>query len=533
MQFNPSTQSFRSNAMPKRSCGKATYPMKHSSIDAPARKVGGAPSTRPMTGNEAFARGAWEAGVKVGAAYPGTPSTEIMENLATYPADDLSAQWSTNEKVACDVAIGASFAGVRALTAMKHVGLNVASDALMSMTYIGVNGGLVLIVCDDPGIHSSQNEQDTRYYSRLAMVPTLEPSDAQEALDFTKLAFELSERFETPVIVRSTTRLSHTRSLVDVGERLEIASKGFLENPDRNVMIPSNARTSHPRLLEREQRFEEFLKQSDLIRREPGDARVGVISLSTSYTYVKEVLPEASILKLGCSYPLPRQAIRDFAESVDRLFVVEELEPIIENEIRAMGLAVEGKAFFSRVGEFSPELVRDGFVTAGVLEPDDERPDFAVTNTEHAAPAGSVRRLPAYLNLHVAALAQCAGDGGYRLLYPGGGLPAALDRYLRIDGLQHRQCDRAGQGGRRDAADHCHHRRLDHAACRHPGADRRGLQRCEHHRHPAGQSHHSHDRRAEPRRHRQDPERRSGPPGQFRRPHHSPRREVGEAGGFL
>jgi indolepyruvate ferredoxin oxidoreductase alpha subunit len=355
--------------------------MKHSSIDAPPRKAADAPSTRPMTGNEAFARGAWEAGVKVGAAYPGTPSTEIMENLATYPADDVSAQWSTNEKVACDVAIGASFAGVRAMTSMKHVGLNVASDALMSMTYIGANGGLVLIVCDDPGIHSSQNEQDTRYYSRLAMVPTLEPSDAQEALDFTRLAFDLSERFETPVIVRSTTRLSHTRSLVEVGERLEIASKGFLENPDRNVMIPSNARTSHPRLLERERLFEEYLNQSDLIRREPGDTKVGVISLSTSYTYVKEVLPEASVLKLGCSYPLPRQAIRDFAASVDRLFVVEELEPIIENEIRAMGLAIEGKEFFSRVGEFSPELVREGFVAAGVLEPETDLPDFAVTNT--------------------------------------------------------------------------------------------------------------------------------------------------------
>jgi indolepyruvate ferredoxin oxidoreductase alpha subunit len=355
--------------------------MKHSTIDAPPRRFGDAPSARPMTGNEAFARGAWEAGVKVGAAYPGTPSTEIMENLATYPAGDLSAQWSTNEKVACDVAIGASFAGVRALTSMKHVGLNVASDALMSMTYIGVNGGLVLIVCDDPGIHSSQNEQDTRYYSRLAMVPTLEPSDAQEALDFTKLAFDLSERFETPVILRSTTRLSHTRSLVEVGERLEVASKGFLENPDRNVMIPSNARTSHPRLLERERRFEEFLNQSDLTRWEPGDASVGVISLSTAYTYVKEVVPEASVLKLGCSYPLPKQVIRDFAVSVDRLFVVEELEPIIENEIRAMGLAVEGKTFFSRAGEFSPELVRDGFVAAGVLEAEDDLPDFKVTST--------------------------------------------------------------------------------------------------------------------------------------------------------
>ncbi|MCH8167671.1 MAG: indolepyruvate ferredoxin oxidoreductase subunit alpha [Proteobacteria bacterium] len=355
--------------------------MNISSGEPQALRAVKASSARPMTGNEAFARGAWEAGVKVGAAYPGTPSTEIMENLATYPASDLTAQWSTNEKVACDVAIGASFAGVRALTAMKHVGLNVASDALMSMTYIGANGGFVLIVCDDPGIHSSQNEQDSRYYSRLAMVPTLEPSDAQEALDYTKLAFDLSERFESPIMVRGTTRLCHTRSLVRVGERREDAPKGFVENPDRNVMMPSNARASHPRLLERERNFEEFLNDSNLIRWEPGDTKVGVISLSTPYTYVKEVIPEASVLKLGCSYPLPSQIIRDFAASVERLFVVEELEPLVENEVRAMGLTIDGKKFFPRVGELSPELVREGFVAAGVLEPEDEQPGFDVTDT--------------------------------------------------------------------------------------------------------------------------------------------------------
>ena len=355
--------------------------MNISSGEPQALRAVKASSARPMTGNEAFARGAWEAGVKVGAAYPGTPSTEIMENLATYPASDLTAQWSTNEKVACDVAIGASFAGVRALTAMKHVGLNVASDALMSMTYIGANGGFVLIVCDDPGIHSSQNEQDSRYYSRLARVPTLEPSDAQEALDYTKLAFDLSERFESPIMVRGTTRLCHTRSLVRVGERREDAPKGFVENPDRNVMMPSNARASHPRLLERERNFEEFLNDSNLIRWEPGDTKVGVISLSTPYTYVKEVIPEASVLKLGCSYPLPSQIIRDFAASVERLFVVEELEPLVENEVRAMGLTIDGKKFFPRVGELSPELVREGFVAAGVLEPEDEQPGFDVTDT--------------------------------------------------------------------------------------------------------------------------------------------------------
>ena len=333
---------------------------------------------RPMTGNEAIARGAWEAGVRVGAAYPGTPSTEIMENLALYPKEDVTAQWSTNEKVAFDVAIGASFAGARAITSMKHVGLNVASDAFMSETYIGVNAGLVLVVCDDPGIHSSQNEQDSRYYSRLAMAPTLEPSDAQEALDFTKLAFDLSERFDCPIMVRGTTRLSHTRSVVTVSERNSVPMKEFVDDPEKNVMIPSNARSSHPKLIQREEEFRKFLNSSELIRWQRGGSEVGVITLSTAYTYVKEVLPEASVLKLGCSYPLPDQVIKEFAASVDRLFVVEELEPIIEKEILAMGLDVEGKAFFSRMGEFSPESVRDSFVRAGVLEAEEGEQDWDV-----------------------------------------------------------------------------------------------------------------------------------------------------------
>ncbi len=201
-----------------------------------------APIARPLTGNEAIARGVWEAGVKVAAAYPGTPSTEIMENLARYPAEEIHAQWSTNEKTALDVAIGGSFAGVRSFAAMKHVGLNVAADALMSCSYIGVNGGLVLVVCDDPGIHSSQNEQDTRVFAAFAQVPVLEPSDGQEAYEFTKYAFELSESFDTPVIVRATTRLSHTRSVVKVGKRADVAARAFNEDTAKNVMIPTNAR---------------------------------------------------------------------------------------------------------------------------------------------------------------------------------------------------------------------------------------------------------------------------------------------------
>ncbi len=337
-----------------------------SAPDPAARGPANAP-LRAMMGNEAIARGAWEAGVRVAAAYPGTPSTEILESLAEYPAEDVHAQWSTNEKVACDVAIGASFAGVRALAAMKHVGLNVAADSLMSATYIGVNGGLVLAVCDDPGIYSSQNEQDTRLFGKLATVPVLEPSDAQEALDFTRLAFDLSERFDTPVIVRSTTRLSHTRSMVRVGEREEHAPRGFLDDPSRNVMLPAYARLRHPLLIEREARLRAWLETSELIRWEPGSADFGVITLGPSYTYVKEVAPGASVLKLGVSHPLPGELVRRFCESVQRVLVVEELEPFVESEVRSLGVPVEGKRYFPRVGEFSSEIVRAGLVEAGLL----------------------------------------------------------------------------------------------------------------------------------------------------------------------
>jgi len=334
-------------------------------------------SARPLTGNEAIARGAWEAGVKVAAAYPGTPSTEILESLATYPAEDVHAQWSTNEKVALDVAMGASFAGRRALAAMKHVGLNVAADAFMSLTYIGVNGGLVLAICDDPGIHSSQNEQDTRLYGVIAGVPVLEPSDAQEALDFTKLAFELSETFDTPVIVRGTTRLSHTRSPVVVGDRSEPPARGFLERPSKNVMIPAYARPRHGAVLEREARLKVYFEDASVNRWEAGDKSFGVVTAGTCYPYVREVLPDASVLKLGASWPLPEGLLRRFCESVERVFVVEELEPVIEKEIRALGFDVEGKQFFPRVGELDPALVRAGFEQAGILPPRRERGTWA------------------------------------------------------------------------------------------------------------------------------------------------------------
>ncbi len=346
----------------------ASQPLDSDTGDRSRYKDENSPEILPLMGNEAIARGAWEAGVRVAAAYPGTPSTEIMESLGKFPVEDIKAEWATNEKVALDVAIGASFAGARALTSMKHVGLNVAADALMSQTYIGVNGGLVLVVCDDPGIHSSQNEQDTRIYGHLAMVPVLEPSDAQEALDFTKLAFEISERFDTPVIVRGTTRLSHTRSLVQTGPRSEKKSLGFNENPQKNVMIPGHARLRHSALFEREQLVRQYLEESDLIRWEKGSQPIGIVTLSTAYTYVKELMPQANVLKLGASYPLPENRLREFYAAVERVIVVEELEPIIENELKLMGLEVEGKSLFPREGEFSTDVIRAGLEKAGILE---------------------------------------------------------------------------------------------------------------------------------------------------------------------
>lgn len=321
-----------------------------------------------MMGNEALARGIWEAGARVASAYPGTPSTEILQNLGTYPREDVHAQWATNEKVALDVAIGAALAGVRAATAMKHVGLNVASDSLMSQSYMGVNAGLVLVVCDDPGIHSSQNEQDTRLFARMAQVPLLEPSDAQEALDFTRLAFEISEEFDTPVIVRSTTRLSHTRSRVRVGERVKPPTRSFARDAVKNVALPSHARIRHPLVIQREARLREYASAPELARLEKGGKELGIVTQGSAYAYVKEVLPEASILKLAMPLPLPERALREFCDSVGRVIVVEELEPVIEEAMRALGLSVEGKVHFPRTGEFSPELVHAGLHSAGVLE---------------------------------------------------------------------------------------------------------------------------------------------------------------------
>lgn len=312
---------------------------------------------RLMLGNEAIARGAWEAGVRVVSSYPGTPSTEITEAMAQYK-QDIYAEWATNEKVAMEVAYGAAIAGARAMTCMKHVGLNVASDPFFTASYTGVRAGLVVVVADDPSMFSSQNEQDSRYYGRSAHVPILEPSDAQECLDFMKLAFSLSEAYDTPVMVRLTTRVAHARTVVSVAERVEKEVPAFESDPAKYVMVPGNARRRHPIVEAREKRMAADASQMEINRMETRGELLGVVCSGVSYTYVREAAPEASILKLGMVYPLPEELIQRFAKSVQKLMVIEELEPFLEDAIKVMGIEVSGKAQTGLQGELSVSKVR-------------------------------------------------------------------------------------------------------------------------------------------------------------------------------
>jgi indolepyruvate ferredoxin oxidoreductase alpha subunit len=319
-----------------------------------------------LSGNEAIARGALAAGCTVATAYPGTPSSEILETLAA-SKDGIYCEWSVNEKVAMEVAIGASFAGARALCTMKHVGLNVASDPLMTLSYVGVNGGLVVVTADDPGMHSSQNEQDNRFYARFAKVPLLEPADSQEAFDMTVAAFEISERFDTPVIVRTTTRTSHSSGIVDLGAvgpapRVE---RPYSKRVEKTVMVPMYARQRRLAVEERTERLREFAEICGFNRVEPGNGDLGFITSGISYQYVKEVFPEASVLKLGFTNPLPRAMIAEFAGSVKRLYVIEELDPFLEEQVRAMGITVEDHAVGLHIGELSPS--RLGQLRAEIL----------------------------------------------------------------------------------------------------------------------------------------------------------------------
>ncbi len=309
-----------------------------------------------MLGNEAIARGAYEAGVKVSSAYPGTPSTEISENIVKY--GEIYSEWAPNEKVAMEVAIGASISGVRAMASMKHVGVNVAADPLYTVSYIGVNGGLVLVAADDPGLYSSQNEQDTRCVARAAMVPVLEPSDSQEAKDFMKYAFELSEKYDTPVILRTTTRLAHSQGVVSLEDRQEVEDKTYERNPAKNVMMPGNAIKRHVYV---EQRLNDMANDGadmPINRMEMGDTSIGFITSGIPYQYVKEVCPNASVLKLGMVHPLPRKMIEEFASKVDKLYIFEELEPVIEEQVKSWGIKAIGKEIFTVQGEYSANMLR-------------------------------------------------------------------------------------------------------------------------------------------------------------------------------
>lgn len=309
-----------------------------------------------MLGNEAIARGAYEAGVKVSAAYPGTPSTEISENIVKYP--EIYAEWSPNEKVAMEVAIGASISGVRAMASMKHVGVNVASDPLYTISYAGVNGGLVLVAADDPGLYSSQNEQDSRCVARAAIVPVVEPSDSAEAKEFMKFAFEVSENYDTPVILRTTTRLSHSQGTVELCDRVEPEDKAYERNPAKFVMMPGNAKGRHLYVEERMKKLAEDSCDFSINRAEYRDTSIGFITSGIPYQYVREACPDASVLKLGMVHPLPRKLIEEFASKVDKLYIFEELEPVIEEQVRSWGIKAVGKEIFTLQGEYSANMLR-------------------------------------------------------------------------------------------------------------------------------------------------------------------------------
>ncbi|MBR7164494.1 MAG: indolepyruvate ferredoxin oxidoreductase subunit alpha [Clostridia bacterium] len=310
-----------------------------------------------MLGNEAVARGAYEAGVSVASSYPGTPSTEITEFIAKY--DEIYSEWAPNEKVAVEVASGAAIAGGRALSAMKHVGVNVAADPLFTMSYIGVNGGLVLCVADDPGMHSSQNEQDSRNYAIAAKVPMLEPADSSECRDFVKKAYEISEEFDTPVLLRLTTRVAHSQSEVELYEREEHPAKEYKKDAAKHVMVPANARPKHVLVEQRMDALSKYNDTSDLNRVEMNDTKIGIITAGIAYQYAREAFPNASFLKLGMINPLPENLIRDFAAKVKTLYVIEELDPVLERQIKAMGITAHGKDLLPLIGEYSAALLRE------------------------------------------------------------------------------------------------------------------------------------------------------------------------------
>ncbi len=376
-----------------------------------------------MLGNAAVARGLYEAGCCVISSYPGTPSTEITEEAARY--DEIYCEWAPNEKVAMETAFGACLAGKRSFCAMKHVGLNVAADPLFTMSYTGVNAGLVIGVADDPGMHSSQNEQDSRHHAIAAKVPMLEPSDSAEALEFAKLAYELSEEFDTPVLLKMCTRVAHSQSLVETSDRVEPAMRPYEKNIAKYVMMPGNAIRRHPFVEERVRKLVEWAETAPINRVEPGkDHKIGVITSSTSYQYVKEVFGDTvSVLKLGMANPLPVKLIQDFAGKVEKLVVVEEMDPIIESHCKALGLAVSGKDVLPMEGEFSQNLV-----------------------AEKLGGSVHVRGVPSPGIVLHSEQEQMRRSGGHRLLHPGGGGPSGRYGYDPVHGGLHLRHPRLQQG---------------------------------------------------------------------------------------
>ena len=330
-----------------------------------------------LSGNEAIARGAWEFGVAVASAYPGTPSTEILEEFARMPG--VYAEWATNEKVGLDVAIGAAYAGRRAMCTMKHVGLNVAADSFFYASMTGMEAGLVIVSADDPSMHSSQNEQDNRNFGKFARVPVVEPVDSQEAKDLVGAVLQISEKFDAPVMLRTTTRIAHSSTPVELGERKEGPPplESYPRNFQKYVMLPVNARARHPVIEERIVKLAEFAETFPFNRIEWGNRRLGIVTCGVAYQYAKEIFPEASVLKLGMTYPIPPKRMREFASKVDRLIVIEELDPFIENEIKLLGIPVEGKSIFSGIGEMDPRTVREQAIAAGLL-PESARKTYAV-----------------------------------------------------------------------------------------------------------------------------------------------------------
>ncbi len=367
-----------------------------------------AKTLRLLSGNEALALGAYHAGVRVATAYPGTPSTEILETIARF--DDVYAEWSTNEKVAMEVALGAAYSGVRAMASMKQVGLNVASDPFIAASTTGIVGGLVVVSCDDPGIHSSQGEQDNRHYAKFAKVPMLEPTDSQEAYDLMDWAFNISEEYDTPVLLRSTTRISHCKTVVNVKRerKTDLRVPIFTRSREKFVMVPTYARLRRHAMEERIIKLRSYVEDFPLNEMLLADRKLGVISSGVAYQYAREVFRDASHLKLVTTYPVPANLIRRFAQEVERVIIIEELDPFLEDEIRALGISVTGKEFVPITGELNPEIVENGAIQAGILptRPSPKsrgslpelpgRPPLLCAGCPHAATEFTLRRLGFY-----------------------------------------------------------------------------------------------------------------------------------------